>query len=61
MAKRNDPALEGTNGMLTLGFLVTMGVAFAGFLIYWVLSLRSTTRAGRPLNRATISSLLKLP
>jgi putative ABC transport system permease protein len=43
IARRTDPALEGTNGMLTLGFLVTMGIAFAGFIIYWVLSLRSRT------------------
>jgi putative ABC transport system permease protein len=41
--RRNDPSLEGTNGMLTLGFLITMGVAFAGFLVYWVLSLRART------------------
>ncbi len=38
---KNDPALMGTNGSLTLGFLVTMIISTIGFIIYWVLSIRS--------------------
>ena len=39
--QKNDPLLQGTNGVLTLGFLVSMAISLAGFVIYWVLSLRS--------------------
>ena len=38
---KNDPLVNGTNGMLTLGFLITMIVSFIGFLIYWVLNVKS--------------------
>lgn len=38
---RNDPILEGINGALTLSFLMTMIVTAAGFLIYWIMSIRS--------------------
>lgn len=38
---KNDPLVNGTNGMLTLGFLITMMVSFIGFLIYWVLNVKS--------------------
>ena len=38
---RNDPILQGTNGMLTAGFIFTFLACFTGFLIYWVLSIRS--------------------
>ena len=41
--QRNDPMLQGTNGVLTLGFLVSMAISLAGFVIYWVLSLKSRT------------------
>ncbi len=37
---RNDPLLQGTNGALTLGFLVTVLVSTIGFLIYWIISLQ---------------------
>lgn len=37
---KNDPMLQGTNGALTLGFIVTMSVSTIGFLIYWILSIR---------------------
>jgi len=40
---KNDPALKGTNGSLTLGFIVTMMISTIGFIIYWVLSIRSRT------------------
>ena len=38
--KKNDPMVQGTNGALTLGFIVTMSVSTIGFLIYWILSIR---------------------
>jgi len=39
--KKNDPMLQGTNGALTMGFVITMLISSIGFLIYWVLSIRS--------------------
>ena len=36
-----DPLLQGTNGILTMGFLVTMTLFATGYLIYWILSIRS--------------------
>lgn len=36
-----DPLLQGTNGILTMGFLVTMVLFATGYLIYWILSIRS--------------------
>ncbi len=38
---KNDPWLQGTNGSLTLGFLVSMGVTAIGFLIYWIISIKA--------------------
>ena len=38
---RNDPILQGTNGVLTVNFIVTLLTCFTGFLIYWILSIRS--------------------
>ena len=38
--KKNDPMLLGTNGVLTMCFIVTMGVAAVGFVIFWILSIR---------------------
>ena len=38
---RNDPILQGTNGVLTVGFIVTLLICFTGFLIYWILSIRA--------------------
>ena len=40
---KNDPLLQGTNGVLTLGFSVAMLISVVGFLMYWVLTLRSRT------------------
>ena len=37
---RNDPMLQGTNGALTLNFLVTLGISFIGFLIYWIITVQ---------------------
>ncbi|TVQ25637.1 MAG: ABC transporter permease, partial [Spirochaetaceae bacterium] len=41
--RRNDPMLQGTNGTLSLGFLVSLGICFVGFLLYWVFSIRDRT------------------
>lgn len=38
---KNDPKLQGTNGALTLGFIVSMMICAVGFLIYWVMSVQS--------------------
>ena len=37
---KNDPVLQGTNGSLNLGFVVTMTICIIGFLIYWILSIQ---------------------
>ncbi|MGN1073842.1 MAG: ABC transporter permease [Eubacteriales bacterium] len=37
---KNDPLLQGLNGMLTLSFIITMLVTAIGFLIYWTLSIK---------------------
>ena len=41
--KKNDPLLLGTNGAMTLGFVVTMAISMIGFFIYWILSIQSRT------------------
>ena len=38
---RASPMIQGTNGVLTLNFLITLFICFSGFLIYWILSIRS--------------------
>ena len=38
---KNDPMVQGTNGVLSLGFIVTIVVCMAGFMIYWILSIHS--------------------
>lgn len=42
-AAKNDPFLLSLNGVLTLGFILSILVSFVGFLIYWVLSLKGRT------------------
>lgn len=39
--QKNDPMLQGTNGALTMGFVITMLISTIGFLIYWILSIKS--------------------
>ena len=39
--KKNDPILQGTNGILTVGFIVVLLLCSVGFLIYWILSIQS--------------------
>jgi len=38
--KKNDPMLQGINGALTMGFVITMLISAIGFLIYWILSIK---------------------
>ena len=38
---KNDPIFQGTNGILTVGFIVVLILCSVGFLIYWILSIRS--------------------
>lgn len=40
---KNDPFLMALNGILTLGFLISILVTFAGFLLYWILTLKGRT------------------
>ncbi len=43
VALKNDPIFQGTNGILTLCFAVALALCMVGFLIYWILSIRSRT------------------
>lgn len=38
---KNDAMLQGTNGSLTLSFLITIAVTLIGYAIYWILSIKS--------------------
>ncbi len=38
--EKNQPLTQGTNGVLTVGFVLTLAVSMAGFLIYWILSIK---------------------
>jgi putative ABC transport system permease protein len=40
MAARDNPFTQGMNGVLTLGFIVSLVICLSGFLIYWVISIR---------------------
>lgn len=40
---KNDPVFQGTNGVLTVGFVCVLLVCITGFLIYWILSIQSRT------------------
>ncbi len=41
VALKNDPVFQGTNGILTVGFIVVLILCSVGFLIYWILSIKS--------------------
>lgn len=43
IAVKNQPQLQGMNGALTLSFVVIMIMTVIGFLIYWILSIKSRT------------------
>ncbi|MDQ1909188.1 FtsX-like permease family protein [Paenibacillus sp. GD4] len=38
---KNDPFQLAINGVMTLGFLISIIISFCGFLLYWILSLSS--------------------
>jgi len=40
---KNDPIFQGTNGILTIGFVCILMLCTIGFLIYWILSIQSRT------------------
>ena len=40
---KNDPVFQGTNGILTIGFICILLLCTIGFLIYWILSIQSRT------------------
>lgn len=40
---KNDPFLLALNGILTLGFIISILISFVGFLLYWILSLKGRT------------------
>ena len=37
---RNDALFQGTNGILTMSFIIILILCCTGFLIYWILSIR---------------------
>lgn len=41
ISEKNEPMLQGLNGALTLGFIIIMIMCIIGFLIYWILSIKS--------------------
>lgn len=43
ISEKTDPMLQGMNGALTLGFIIIMIMCIIGFLIYWILSIKSRT------------------
>ena len=40
VAHKNDAVLQGTNGILTVGFITALALCTVGFLIYWITSVR---------------------
>ncbi len=43
VTQKNDPVFQGTNGILTIGFIIVLLLCAVGFLIYWILSIQSRT------------------
>lgn len=41
VALKRDPVFQGTNGALTVGFVVVLLLCCVGFLIYWIVSIRT--------------------
>jgi putative ABC transport system permease protein len=37
---RNDPFRMAMNGVMSLGFIISLAISFVGFLLYWVLALQ---------------------
>ena len=42
-ALKNSALLLGVNGTMTLGFLISLLISFIGFLLYWILTIKSRT------------------
>lgn len=40
---KNSALLLGLNGSMTLGFLISLLISFIGFLLYWILTIKSRT------------------
>ena len=40
MEVKNDALFQGTNGILTMSFIIILILCCTGFLIYWILSIR---------------------
>ena len=40
-AMKNSPSIQGTNGILTLSFIIGLILCAAGFLIFWILSIQA--------------------
>ncbi|WP_438446001.1 FtsX-like permease family protein [Gorillibacterium sp. sgz5001074] len=49
---RNDPFLMAVNGVMTMGFLISVLVSFVGFLLYWILTL-----SGRALQTGILRAI----
>ncbi|RKP52914.1 ABC transporter permease [Cohnella endophytica] len=49
---KNDPFLMALNGILTLGFMISILISFVGFLLYWILSLK-----GRALQNGILRAI----
>ncbi len=43
IASKNDPFRLAINGVMTLGFVISMMISFFGFLLFWVLTLSGRT------------------
>lgn len=41
--EKNSPVLQGTNGMLTVSFMAAVALCAAGFMVYWVISIKERT------------------
>ncbi len=41
--EKNSPTLQGTNGLLTVSFLTSLLICALGFMIYWIISIKSRT------------------
>jgi len=43
IAKKNQPLVQGTMGILSISFIASMIITIIGFLIYWILSIKNRT------------------
>ena len=43
VALKNESVFQGTNGVLTISFIIVLLLCATGFLIYWILSIQSRT------------------